>query len=432
MPRAEAMASPVRLDLQKKGTVLLKKSRMPAIDCPLTALTTGECCCRLNWESMDSSAVRPWKMMLLAGLKLEIDLTAPPYVYGMTLSGKVVFVSRVDMDLVDVTIKFVDLTGEQAKLIQRTVCVLGDQGPALKEAQRYKSHNKTNPKMLRTSKLKLLAEKCRNKPFEELVISFGKTNHAQMRDAHDFAQRFDQSLDRSLWRMGFLNPVDLCRIWALQSGLPMARSGSVMLPSFPPKNLDYSLMRLLECVPYKETETDWKVAVARPPTDDAVMTLAAKLAKLPRFYLIPIDELEAILLQAATHNHFSRRRKPRYRTSLPLVFQLCDDLGATTTQSLTVGETLDISEGGMAVSGGPARERMPEDLLCANAWCRVSFFCPPDEINALCKICHIQRGPTEKSPDRWVYGLQFMQLSDFHRGRLMQICEDLAREGKMC
>lgn len=431
MPQPKPSHGPVLLHA-KKGTVLLRRNRLPPIDCPLVELTNGGCRCQLNWNRIEPSAVGPWRMKLAWGTNVEVGLTAPPYVFSMTMAARVVFVEKFEGKREEITLNFMNMKPEQAELIERTVRVL-DRQPAPKEDRKRVSESEPPEPPRRSGRLRQLAAKCRGRTFEDLVVAFGKITPARMANIQNLARRFKLESDRCIWRMGLLSSRDICRIWSLQSGLQVATAESLQSHATLPAGLDYDFMKAHRCWPLKETADAWLVAVARPPSAGNAAALEQKLGKTPQFCLIPIDELENRLLLASTDQQLSRRKHPRYRKHLPILIQLCDDVGVTMTQTLIFGKTVDLSEGGVAVSGIPAGTFSPEDLLRDNPWCRVGFFCPPHEINASCRIRHIQRGTNEPGMvDRWIYGLEFVELSDENRTRLKEICESLEREGKRC
>lgn len=427
MPDGQPSASPVRLPA-KKGMALLRMGRLPAIDCPVMDIGRTNCTCRITWKMVESSKVQAWKMLLVPGAKLKLNLTSPPYLISAQLDAKVQLVGKSAPTHQDLTLHFFDVDDETNAKLQSTVKAL-----EVKKSEETVTLRRGSPHAvdsgLRSTRLMKLAEQCRGRPFEELIVGFKKASDEQMANARMYAQKFGEDLGSSLIRMGILNAVELCRIWALQSGLPVVATGQLALAKDPPEDFDYPLMQEFECIPFQETPEAVYVAVARPPSGGAEQRLSERVGKRIKFYLAATDELQDVLFGAASQKHLSRRKYPRYKTSISLVFQLCDSLGFSLQQQLSKGHTVDVSEGGLAIKGIPGGAKTPEALMAKKPWCRVAFSYPPYKMQALCRICHVQKCEDGGDPEeQWLYGVQIMDIGTDDRTCLKEICGTLEKE----
>ncbi len=421
-----------------KGTVILTKGGTRTLASRLMEITTTDILCRVNWNTADPASQLAWKRFLTKGTKLKVDLTAPPYVFAMICRGQVANVKRVGPTISEITITFLDLVDVQVNQIARTVGVWKDREASGQDPEGPQGNEKDD----RAAQLRKLASNCRGERFENLVVSFGKVTQTQMEQARSQAEEKGRHLDRCLWKMGLLNPADICQVWSLQSGLSIRHPEQVGLPARLPEGLPYDVLKRMECMPFQESEKGFLVSVVRPLSDEDVEILTEKLSRPPVFHIVPIDAVDALLEQAASpenfkprkrltrRKEFSRRENPRFKLCLPLMFQLCDEGGASITSTVLMGETVDISEGGVAVTGNASKNRSIESLVGGKAWCHISIFIPPHQFSATCKICHVQQSAKDsETPERWLYGLQFINLSDVHRESLTEICRNLKHEG---
>jgi c-di-GMP-binding flagellar brake protein YcgR len=174
-------------------------------------------------------------------------------------------------------------------------------------------------------------------------------------------------------------------------------------------------MSSLGFVPFEADERVVRIASGNP-------LLKLELAELERIcgrkiepFLcreeIPRTYLEALAQTADTQ----RRSHPRFRVSLPAAFQCYSQEGTTVSETVFRGRTLDISAGGLQVSGPLILGMDPDEIAAHPVKMVVTIGAVPQDIVTICETRHVRLVRGSGGGTSCIYGLKVSHMSSTHR-----------------
>jgi c-di-GMP-binding flagellar brake protein YcgR len=121
--------------------------------------------------------------------------------------------------------------------------------------------------------------------------------------------------------------------------------------------------------------------------------------------------LDALAQSADTH----RRAHPRFRVALPAAFQCYSQEGTTVSETVFRGRTVDISEGGLQVTGPLILGLDPDEIAAHPVKMVVTIGAVPQDIVGVCETRHVRLVRSSGGGTSCIYGLKVSQMSSTHR-----------------
>jgi hypothetical protein len=115
----------------------------------------------------------------------------------------------------------------------------------------------------------------------------------------------------------------------------------------------------------------------------------------------------------------ARQRPSRQRIYLAAVYEFRGPDGAEWEHGLHQGRTVDVSEGGILLEGPAPDCCGAKELMARDACARVTIRTSDCDVKGLCKVRSAVASRTIK--DQWLYGLQFVDMSQADRTRLRDV-----------
>ena len=308
-----------------------------------------------------------------------------------------------------------------------------DEPPQLTEselqAQVDARHSSAIPARLSAFRKPVTASKPPSETFKlgEVLSRSGKLTRPEVADAVSQSRERGEKLGDYLVREGVLTHKDVLQARSVQTGLPyvdldMSKVDDELMTLFP-----FSKMQALGFVPFASDGRTVRIASGNP-------LLKLELAELERIcgmkieaFLcreeIPRAYLEALAQTAETH----RRAHLRFKVSLPAAFQCYNEEGGTVSDAVFRGRTLDISEGGLQVTGPMVLGVDPEELKNKPFKVVVTVGAIPQDIVGVCETRHVHFVRGHGGGTSVIYGLKLNQMSSTHRDILGALLSKIHR-----
>ena len=227
-----------------------------------------------------------------------------------------------------------------------------------------------------------------------------------------------EALGQYLLRRKLVTPQDLCKALSLQCNLPIVIFQDANIPVAAKYVKLLSSMAGLELVPFMETDQEVHVAVKRPPMLSRMAEIERAFRKKVRLCLAQDEQIAAILSRLFSAGPAQRRRHTRYRMTMPVWLQLCNERNQP-HGTMYGGQILDLSLGGLKVEAPAAMVLRATEPGSSEPLVFVRFSAPPREVRATCVVRYVQRkGKSEHSEDQRIVGLEFNTLGADEREHL--------------
>lgn len=249
----------------------------------------------------------------------------------------------------------------------------------------------------------------------EVLAGAGRLPRPEVHHAISAARHAGQKLGEYLVNEGKLSPLEILQARSAQTGLrwvdlDVNRISSELLELFP-----FSKMKRWQFIPFEAEDGMVHIAVANPiPAND--------LAELSRIAGRQIEQVlchenipREFLESVARRFERQRRAHPRVKVSLPMSFQCFYPEGTPLSAATFRGRTLDISQGGLQVTGPAILGLEPGNVSPGQLRMMVTVGAVPQDIVGICETRHARLVRGSGGSTSCVYGLKLDQMSPQHR-----------------
>ena len=186
-------------------------------------------------------------------------------------------------------------------------------------------------------------------------------------------------------------------------------------------------MKRFNFVPFETEGEIVRVACANPLEKPDLDMLERVAGKKIQMYLCREDLPREFLEGVARRFDRYRRAHTRFKVSLPASFQCCTPEGPLMADATFRGRTVDISEGGMQVSGPVLIGLDPEMLSPGMLKMMVTVGAVPQDIIGICEPRHVRYVRNSGGGTTCLYGLKLDQMSAPHREILQGLLARVTR-----
>lgn len=251
----------------------------------------------------------------------------------------------------------------------------------------------------------------RGRRLGDILVAMGKLTPAQAQVCIDGARVFKEPLGQHLVRRKLLTSQELCRALSLQSNLPVVDFPSANVPvAAKYRHLRETLTRL-EAVPFMETDLEVHVATRHRPSPQRLAEVEKTFNKKARLFLAPDNQITAILNSLSAASPAQKRRHTRYRITMPIWLQLCDERQQAVGQKYG-GHVLNLSLSGLKVQAPDLLVMHIKELRSSGQRLLVRFSTPPLEVFGTCTVCYMKRKEKAQPWENgWILGLALETLA---------------------
>lgn len=262
----------------------------------------------------------------------------------------------------------------------------------------------------------------------EVLSNASKLTRPEIHNAIASARLTGQRLGEYLVNEGILSPIEIVQARSAQTGIPWVDLDSShvkldLLDLFP-----FSKMKKLQFVPFEGEPELIRIATANPISKVDMAELTRIVGRHLEQYLCREDLPRQFLESVARRVDNQRRVHPRFKVSLPMSFQCYpNESGVALSGATFRGRTLDISQGGMQVTGPSILGVEPGALNSSQLRLMVTVGAVPNDIVGLCETRHVRRVHGSGGGASCVYGLRLESMSQEHRDILQGMIDRVTR-----
>lgn len=170
---------------------------------------------------------------------------------------------------------------------------------------------------------KFSTEELRGRTLPEILISTGMISRENMAVAEKEQLENRERLGRTLLRLGFISPTDLCHCLHIQTGIPIINLSNDPVESMQ-HGFSYLTMMKYKFVPIRETAEDIFIASPYPLSPDALNNLERICGKNIKQFLAPDDRVLELLSTMPDSKVSAHQGIDELSIRMPIRYQFCD------------------------------------------------------------------------------------------------------------
>ena len=263
--------------------------------------------------------------------------------------------------------------------------------------------------------------------FGEVLAKSGRLSRPEVHEAISSARHSGERLGEYLVRHGKLSPIEILQARSAQTGIAFVDLDASHIKTELFELFPFSRMKRDAFVPFEGEANIVRIAVANPLSQNTLAELSRITGRRIEQYLCREDLPREFLDSVARRFERYRRTHPRFKISLPMSFQCCPPEGPPLSSATFRGRTVDISEGGLQVSGPVILGLDPGNLSPGQLRMMVTIGAVPQDFVALCDTRHMRLMRGSGGGTSCVYGLKVDQMSQQHRDVLQGMLARVTR-----
>ncbi len=361
---------------------------LPSLPCIVENLSLGGCRCRAMLERLLPASATAWREAVSFGSEFELDLLTLPALPIVRVSVDTRYVDVINDESscegIAFGLQFSHLNGEEYSMLSHAMGTL--EGTV--------SHDESE--INRTS----LA----GKRITRILAELGRVTESTAERAERNSLTSGKSVAHYLLRRGLVNSHEYTHALALQAQLPSTDlAGAELTPEllalFPTATLLQHRF-----LPIDRMEEIVCIAVGKPLAAGTIRTLEKRFNCKLYVFLAPEEQVNALLRQLDPQPTQISRDHARVAASYPVRFKFNED-----DLAFFNGDTQDLSMGGFSLS-------CTDDLslcgVCIHFMINVGF----EIVRGVGSIRFVRK--TDEAQDRWVAGVEILELSSEDRAAL--------------
>jgi hypothetical protein len=416
----------IRLRVSDGLAILFFPGRVP-LACSIGDISHSGCCVRLSEGLLHESQIDEWREVLVPGRRIDCELHRPPHLMNAQVRAAVCHTGRPTGTALDVGLAFVDVRPEFASMMKNAMPQFAQEKLHVEPAMSVQSPTgeTSDPEPENSSPYKHLS----GQPLTDVLVGMDLIDRHAAASALTQAQALKLPLHRFLLKNKLLRPAELCNALAISAGLPVTDLDSQEIQPGLASEFSYLQLMQIDFVPFAESADTLWIAAAAPLTTEAVTELMKTSGKQVMVFLAPANQIRARLFRLRPRPPYQERAHVRLRAALPVSYEFCSEHFVPVDEYNFDGMTANISETGMSISGPAHPTLQPNALLHEAPVVRLNLATPRGEVQALCRLRHIEINETADAPGLpWHMGTEIIEIDPIEADLLRKICIEMGIE----